>query len=190
MMGVLRRKLVDATVAIDLAQANALHLPFPDNTFDVVYAVHVYHLVHSWRDAIGDARRVLKPGGRFVVSFHKRNTGTPNVLIRKEMHRLANELGVDTKRPGAESEEQILEQIKTWDPGPRLVIAAEWNEQETPAEILANLDKQLYSETWMIPREVMDQLMPRLRAWAIEKFGDLSQPLPVEYETRWLVARK
>jgi ubiquinone/menaquinone biosynthesis C-methylase UbiE len=190
MMGVLRRKLVESDVAIDLAQANALYLPFSEGTFDVAYAVHVYHLVQHWQAALRDARRVLKEGGRFVVSFHKRNTHTPNVLMRKEMHRLAREYGVETKRPGAESEDEIYQEVLNWDPELQIIKVAEWDEVETPGEILTNLDNQLYSETWMIPRDVMDALMPRLREWTIENYGDLSQSVPVEYETRWLVAQK
>src|SRR5438552_3071461 len=42
MMGVLRRKQAASNALIDLAQANAVYLPFPDNTFDLTYAVHVY----------------------------------------------------------------------------------------------------------------------------------------------------
>jgi hypothetical protein len=55
---------------------------------------------------------------------------------------------------------------------------------------LEELDRQIFSETWMIPREVMDRVMPRLRAWAAEHFGELLRPVGVTYETRWLIAVK
>lgn len=48
--------------------ANALALPFPDNTFDGVWACGVVHHTGNTAKAIGEIRRVLKPGGRAMVS--------------------------------------------------------------------------------------------------------------------------
>ena len=43
-------------------------LPFPDNTFDDVTASLVLHYLEDWGPALAELRRVLKPGGRLVVS--------------------------------------------------------------------------------------------------------------------------
>lgn len=190
MMGVLRRKLAGTNLRIELARADAGHLPFAENTFDVAYAVHVYHLVHGWQNAMLDARRVLRPEGYLVVSFHKRDDNSPNARLRKELSALTKVHGVETKRPGSQSEEDILEEIKTWDPDPRIVVVEEWDEPEIPEKMLADLDRQIFSETWAIPREVMDRVMPELRAWANANLGDLTLAVPARSETRWLVARK
>lgn len=190
MMGVLRRKQAESNATIDLAQANAVYLPFSDNLFDLTYAVHVYHLVHNWQDGIAQAIRVTKPGGHFVVSFHTRPSGSPNLRLRSQLHRLAQEYGVNTKRPGAQSNEEIESEISKWAPAPRLVVASVWREPEIPEKILEELDRQIFSETWMIPREVMDKAMPRLREWASETYGDLSTPIEDEYQSRWLIAQK
>jgi SAM-dependent methyltransferase len=48
--------------------ADAVDLPFPDATFDLVLAHHVlYHLPQRGR-AIAELRRVLRPGGRLVAA--------------------------------------------------------------------------------------------------------------------------
>ncbi len=190
MMGVLRRKLAEANATIDLTQANAVQLPYPDNTFDLGYAVHVYHLVNQWQNGIVEAWRVIKPNGHFVVSFHTRPQDSPNFLLRKQMRVLAQEYGINTRRPGAESDEEILEEIKKLDDAPRVVVCSAWREPEAPAEILEELDRQIFSETWMLPRAVMDQLMPRLREWAVQQYGDISKPIENAYESRWLIAKK
>lgn len=190
MMGVLRRKLADTGSQIDLAQADAGFLPFADNTFDVTYAVHVYHLVHGWKNAMLDARRVLRPGGHFVVSFHKRDENSPNARLRKELGALTSAHGVATKRPGSQSEDEILAEVRAWDPDPRIVVVEEWDEPETPEKMLADLDRQIFSETWVIPRDVMERVMPKLREWANENLGDLTMPVAAVNETRWLVAKK
>lgn len=47
------------------------HLPFEDNSFDLVYAIsvftHIEHLTDAW---LMELRRVLKPGGHLMVSVH------------------------------------------------------------------------------------------------------------------------
>jgi ubiquinone/menaquinone biosynthesis C-methylase UbiE len=190
MMGALRRKITSAHAPIDLAQADAVFLPFPNATFDLVYAVHVYHLVNQWRAGIAEAWRVVKPGGHFVVSFHKREADSPNSRLRRQMHVFAKELGVDTRRPGSQSEEETLEEMSKWDPNPKVVEATVWEETEIPAKILEELDRQIYSETWAIPRDKMDLITPRLREWAAETFGDTAEPIPTKAWERWLVASK
>jgi SAM-dependent methyltransferase len=43
-------------------------LPFPDGTFDDVIASLVLHYLEDWGPALAELRRVLKPGGRVIVS--------------------------------------------------------------------------------------------------------------------------
>lgn len=190
MMSVLRGKLAQRGMSIDLARANAVELPFPDNCFDVTYAVHVYHLVQNWQAGIAEAMRVTKPGRHFVVSFHARPPDSPNARLRQHMHLLAQEYGIDTKRPGVQSDQELLREVGKWDASPRVVVFSEWRAPEIPAKILEELDRQIFSETWTIPREVMDRVMPRLRAWAEQTYGDLDAPLENDHQARWLVAQK
>ena len=43
-------------------------LPFPDGAFDDVTASLVLHYLEDWGPALAELRRVLKPGGRLIVS--------------------------------------------------------------------------------------------------------------------------
>jgi ubiquinone/menaquinone biosynthesis C-methylase UbiE len=45
-------------------------LPFPDGTFDDVTASLVLHYLEDWGAALAELRRVLKPGGRLIVSVN------------------------------------------------------------------------------------------------------------------------
>jgi ubiquinone/menaquinone biosynthesis C-methylase UbiE len=52
---------------VDIQQGSVSHLPFPESTFDVVTAVETHYY---WPDLVSDlreVRRVLKPGGKFVL---------------------------------------------------------------------------------------------------------------------------
>jgi SAM-dependent methyltransferase len=52
---------------------NALSLSFPDETFDAVWSNGVLHATGDTRRAVSEARRVLKTGGRAIIShFYRR----------------------------------------------------------------------------------------------------------------------
>jgi SAM-dependent methyltransferase len=51
---------------VHVAQADAARLPFPDNRFDLVLSAAMLHHVPIWQDALAQAVRVLRPGGRLI----------------------------------------------------------------------------------------------------------------------------
>jgi ubiquinone/menaquinone biosynthesis C-methylase UbiE len=62
--------------------ANALDLPFDDDTFDAVWSNGVLHATGDTRRAIQEARRVLKPGGRAIISHFYRKPSWMYLLHR------------------------------------------------------------------------------------------------------------
>ena len=55
-----------------LGVGNALDLPFPDNSFDAVWSNGVLHATGDTERAIAEVHRVLKPGGRAIISHFYR----------------------------------------------------------------------------------------------------------------------
>jgi SAM-dependent methyltransferase len=58
-------------------QASCCELPHRDGAFDLVVAFEVIEHLEDWRGMLAEARRVLAPGGQFIVS-------TPNKLYYTE----------------------------------------------------------------------------------------------------------
>ena len=55
---------------VDFHQADMLHLPFPEESFDVVWAWGtVHHTIDPWR-AMEELIRVLKPGGSIHLAVY------------------------------------------------------------------------------------------------------------------------
>jgi ubiquinone/menaquinone biosynthesis C-methylase UbiE len=68
--------------AEEVRTANALDLPFEDETFDAVWANGVLHATGDTFRAIQEARRVLKTGGRAIISHFYRKPSWMYTLHR------------------------------------------------------------------------------------------------------------
>lgn len=65
-----QRRLNARGLHSDLRVADAEHLPYPDDAFDVVYSWGVIHHSPDTPAAAREIMRVLRPGGRFAVMIY------------------------------------------------------------------------------------------------------------------------
>jgi len=69
-----RRRFETFGLQSDLRVANAERLPFPDQSFDVVYSWGVLHHTPDTSKAVREVARVLRPGGKAsVMIYHRRS---------------------------------------------------------------------------------------------------------------------
>jgi GT2 family glycosyltransferase/protein-L-isoaspartate O-methyltransferase len=54
---------------VHFEQGNGEHMRFADNSFDSVYAIEVLEHVDSLENVLHEVKRVLKSGGKFIISF-------------------------------------------------------------------------------------------------------------------------
>lgn len=66
MLALARRRLPAS--AVDLREAAAERLPFGDGSFDAAVSASVFHYVRQPETALAEMRRVLRPGGRLVLT--------------------------------------------------------------------------------------------------------------------------
>jgi len=66
--GTLNPELV-ASGSLALREGTSDHLPFPDDTFDIVYCNMVIFFWDHPEQHLREVRRVLKPGGKFYTGF-------------------------------------------------------------------------------------------------------------------------
>ena len=78
---------------VQILQANALELPFADDTFDRVFISHVITVVSEPGIVIREAQRVAKRGARIVLVNHFQSTNPAIATIEKWLCPLCTKLG-------------------------------------------------------------------------------------------------
>ncbi len=59
---------------VQVVQASALSLPFPDRSFDCIYSFGVLHHVPDVEDALGEIERLLGDGGTVLAMLYNRDS--------------------------------------------------------------------------------------------------------------------
>ena len=95
---------------LQLAQGDACRPPFPDAVFDAAIAVHVFHLIPAWQQVMRQIKRVLKPEGILLHSFHRRDADSVNVMVRHKWRELVEARGEQWRRPGPANDQVISDE--------------------------------------------------------------------------------
>lgn len=90
MVDAARRRLSPFGDRVEVRQADATGLPFPDEYFDAVVSFIMLHHTVQWEQALAEATRVLRPGGH-LAGYDVVLSRPARVLHRLDMspHRLA-----------------------------------------------------------------------------------------------------
>ncbi|MHA6345065.1 class I SAM-dependent methyltransferase [Roseivivax sp. CAU 1761] len=76
-----------------LRQMDARNLDFPDASFDAVAAMHIISVVPEPQRVMAEMTRVLRPGGRLVVTNHFASESGPLAHIERGIARFADVIG-------------------------------------------------------------------------------------------------
>jgi len=78
-------RIAHAAIGVDFHHLNAEHLPFESERFDTVVSTFTLCSIPDVVHALGEVRRVLKPGGRFLFLEHGRS---PDARVARWQDRL------------------------------------------------------------------------------------------------------
>lgn len=166
------------TTKLDFFQADMHTLPFADNSFDAVLAVHVLHLASDLPAVLRNVARVLRPGGAFIQGDDWMDPASVVGMLRDEMRRKAMTMSPDMKPPSAGiSKEKMLADL-----GATAVtetVVAEWQKMVSPAERLSLIENRMDAESWFLPAPVFDVLFRHLQEYATEHWLNLEEKQPV-----------
>ena len=77
------------------ASVDAQHIPFPDESFDVVLANHMLYHVPDKALVLSEIRRVLRPGGKLFAATNGKNHMTELYVLEDQLSRhLSNNINI------------------------------------------------------------------------------------------------
>ena len=85
MLAIARQRAGELGRAVDLRQADALALPFPDASFDTVVCTFSLCAIPDDRLAVAEMSRVLRPGGLLLLADHIAGSAWPVRMIQRAL---------------------------------------------------------------------------------------------------------
>ena len=180
MMGKLRKKYPPG-IPLRLAQGDASALPFPDATFEAGLAVHVFHVIAPWRQAIGELARVIKRDGLLLNSTHIRDPRSANVILRDKWHELVEARGERWRRPGAPDRDAMAAEFQSLGASLEEIKVSRSTGTTIPQQEIADIANRVYSDAWAVSDPVLQATVSELTKWAQGHFGSLDTPVPEEH---------
>jgi len=179
----LREKSDPLRAVVAVAQA----LPTNAAAFDAVVIARLLYLLEDWPQALDEAARVLRRGGRLLHEWGNGEAGEPWVAIRDKARELFEAAGVSKPfHPGARTEEEIDRHLRARGFAPSGSVSIPSGTSSTVGRFLDRIEAAECSYTWRVPDEVQRAGLPQLRAWAEARFGrDFAFPAP--REIRWTI---
>lgn len=185
MMKKIREKNGGAVVPI---AADVSALPFKSRYFDVVLAIHVFHLVPDWECAAREAVRVLDPNGVIIVAGEGAGRSSPlqrltsgmKPALRKEVEALAVELGIIDTRVGMKSLDEAAE-VLTEMHGSVIFYPPVEHIMELPLFLLLELIRgRTFQFLWGISDDELSAALDRLEKLFKKHYGGLDEKVPLK----------
>ncbi|MEM8534014.1 MAG: class I SAM-dependent methyltransferase [Chloroflexota bacterium] len=159
----------------ELHQGDITSLPFADNTFDVIIAVHIFHLVDNWQQALDEARRVLRPQGVLVMGRDNpegegeddQEIPTP-VLVHRKWGEIQQELEIVRRknRFNWHQNEMFVEYLRATGAESQDSMIATYERPSVSArEMSQRIVTRMYSSDWNTPDDVHAEGLRRLEHW-------------------------
>jgi ubiquinone/menaquinone biosynthesis C-methylase UbiE len=164
------KKQTQSAPSLRLIVSDIKQLPFVDQSFDTVVAVHIFHLINDWELALEEVVRVLRPGGRLLQCWDTYDASAIAEVVNARWRSLVEELGGSTNRPGV-STLAVNRWLKERGFQTQDAQALTWTQQVIPSQAINSIAQRYWSSSWQIPDDIFAASIERLWTWAREYFG-------------------
>jgi ubiquinone/menaquinone biosynthesis C-methylase UbiE len=150
---------------------DAVAIPLSKGVFKAILAIHLFHLMTDWRDALIEIIHVLSSDGT-IITGHV-GAVTYQSFLNQLYRQRRNELGYATTTPGADPSKVVAE-LTTY--GAKVETHNYQTLVEVPLHVtLSYLERRVFSSMWRnLPDVVHRQIMQEIYAAATTQFKDLN----------------
>lgn len=177
------RKLVERRPAShpEVVVADATRLPFADATFGSAIASHVLHLIPTWRDALAEIWRVVRPNGFFAASRGARLDAWREQVIGQFFRKAGDPLWP----PGMDRMDELDAEMAGR--GARVEPFRELSSEDTTSidEVIGAMQEGIWAACWSLDDATRRRAGSATRTWAAIELGDLAAPRPVRNASLW-----
>jgi ubiquinone/menaquinone biosynthesis C-methylase UbiE len=170
--------------AVEAQVADATNLPFGDASFDAVLAVDFFHLVSEWRRAVDEAVRVLRPGGRIVLSTFA-VLDDPTTVLRQRMFQEAD---TRPRRVGIEIMDVMADLEGRFGATSTELAAIPHVIATSLATELDGLRAGTWSRYWELPDHLRHRVADSIEGELRDAGADLAEPLDIKINLTVLIA--
>lgn len=196
MMAKLSQKVANSSFKLNLLQASATSLPFEDNSFDVVIAICVLHLIPNWQIALREICRVLKSNGTFIyhhgkissVSPHSLNLSDPISELDRQWRTILESYKLQPSIYGA-TEAEVLDLLQQQEAKIDTLIGANWTEKRTVKQLINSYITKGWRMSWQISDDIFTKAIADLTAWCQQKYYSLDVTLARETQFKLFVVK-
>ena len=178
-----------APLRLQVVTADMTALPFPDASFDAAVAVHVFHLVRGWKQAVDEVLRVLRPGGLFLHCWDNYLTSDSGAQSMQErwvevVHELGGEVGI----VGVTRRSLVTDYLRERGLTSETLNTVTWTAHESPQDAFDYIAKRIWSRTWLVPDALFAASIRRLESWATNHYG-AAYTTPQPRQQQFIISR-
>ena len=187
MLAVLRGKRRD----IDLAFAEAAHLPFRNASFDAAIFVHILHLVPDADATVRATLPLIRPGGMLILGGDDREES-----IRERASQVIQQItqeiaGIDLGgwKPYESTQQRALQILAEAGAAIERRTLGRWLSSTTAKRMTERLAARDFSSSWRIPDDRLAAIVAEARIRLAALFGDFEGPVEFERSFSIVAAR-
>jgi SAM-dependent methyltransferase len=165
-----------------LAVADATALPVADGRYGGAVLCHVLHLIESWRRAVEELVRVLRPGGviLFEAAAREESAGAD---AGRHFWSVASPGG--RPRPGLTDLADLDALLGAHGYRMRELRPVRERTESSLADVIARLEAGLFSGCWGLSEAVRRSAAQATREWALDRYGSLDARNEVRQTITW-----
>jgi len=168
-----------------LVEADAVRLPLASGAFDAVIAVHVFHLIADWRQALAEVKRSLKPLGVLLIGYDWRPPDSPGARILSKWREIIQTHGAEGDRPSAQDMDDLTAALIDMGAAAQERAIGEWTTTRTLARHIESIEHRTWSTAWRVPESFFPRCLAELRDWATREYGSLEREFTVPHKFVW-----